>query len=179
MSEYNPKMKKMEKTGAANQLREYITKSDSSLSKGGIEVLMKFATTKLRDVDESRHKDVVYTILKRAKELAAHGKRVSTTAEDIELVIQMLGTGLSNVELAPREAVDAVVSLERLKKILKVSSRIKLDMLRSYLRMEEEPFIEHLVDWATEFGFRIDGDYVDIGKSDVDKFVASIGKKEE
>ncbi len=76
------------------------------------------------------------------------------------------------MRLARREA----ITKEKLVKAFKVSTRIKIEMLRTYVRMEESEFTDKLFDWAEEFGFKIDGDSIAIENADVSGFVASLDK---
>ena len=62
----------------------------------------------------------------------------------------------------------------KLRKITKVSKRVRLEMVRDALRMDAPEFNQKIFDWAEEFGFTIDGDYVDFAGSDVDAFVKSL-----
>jgi hypothetical protein len=62
--------------------------------------------------------------------------------------------------------------IERVQKLLRVASRIRLDMMRDVVRLDPATFSEKIVDWAAEFGFEIDGDYVDVESGDVDRFIA-------
>ncbi len=62
----------------------------------------------------------------------------------------------------------------KLRKITKVSKRVRLEMVRDALGMDGLGFNQKIFDWAEEFGFTIDGDFVDFSGSDVDAFVKSL-----
>ena len=62
----------------------------------------------------------------------------------------------------------------KLRKITRVSKRVKLDMLRDALEMDPATFNRQVFDWAAEFGFRLDGDYADFAESDVEAFIRSL-----
>ncbi len=62
-------------------------------------------------------------------------------------------------------------TIEKLKKILKVSDSIKMEQMRRMLKLDQEAFDEKLLDWEGEFGFRIDRDYVNINVKTVDDFI--------
>ena len=66
---------------------------------------------------------------------------------------------------------------DQLRKIMKVSTRIRQDQLRKLLKMEEDTFNERIIEWAEEFGFKIDGDYVAFGGGDVDAFIQSLDQQ--
>ncbi len=61
--------------------------------------------------------------------------------------------------------------LAKLKKILKVSVRIRMDQMRDILKMDQATFNDKIIDWADEFGFIIDGDYINVKKDNVDDFI--------
>ena len=49
--------------------------------------------------------------------------------------------------------------IEKLQKIMQVSTRIELARMQKILQLTPEEFNDHLIDWAIEFGFKIDGEY--------------------
>ena len=58
-----------------------------------------------------------------------------------------------------------------------VSTRIKMDLFRSYLKMDEKLFDEKIFVWAKQFGFIIDGDYLNIKKENVSDFIDELEKQ--
>jgi hypothetical protein len=71
--------------------------------------------------------------------------------------------------LRQREKEQAII--EKIRKVMKVSTRVKMNLLRNYLKMNEDLFNEKIFDWAEQFGFTIDGDYLNIGKANVSEFI--------
>lgn len=67
-------------------------------------------------------------------------------------------------------------SVEKIKKMITVSTRIKLDMMREVLKMNRDLFNEMLFDWAKEFGFTIDGEYLIINKEKSQDFLDNINE---
>ncbi len=65
-------------------------------------------------------------------------------------------------------------TIQKIKKMLKVSTRIRLDMMKETLRMDVDTFNDNIFDWAEKFGFTIDGDYVVINKDSVSDFIDSL-----
>ncbi|MHA1729789.1 MAG: hypothetical protein ACTSWY_13825 [Promethearchaeota archaeon] len=65
----------------------------------------------------------------------------------------------------------------KIRKILKVSTRIKLDVMREALEMDYSDFIANLFDWANKFGFKIDGDYIIIENADIDGYIAHLDQQ--
>ncbi|HDZ18536.1 hypothetical protein LCGC14_0856230 [marine sediment metagenome] len=70
-------------------------------------------------------------------------------------------------------------SLEKLKKMVKVSTKINLDRMQNALKLESEIFDNIIFDWADEFGFTIDGDYLVLNMDTVSDFINSLDKKFE
>ena len=66
---------------------------------------------------------------------------------------------------------------EKIMKILKVSNKIKLEMIRNALEMDQKSFDGEIFDWADEFGFTIDGDFIIINKDGVSDFINALDKK--
>ena len=48
--------------------------------------------------------------------------------------------------------------------MMSVSTSIRLDMMREILGMKSLEFSRNLIDWAVDFGFIIDGDYIRIAE---------------
>ncbi len=67
--------------------------------------------------------------------------------------------------------------LTKLRKMLAVSARIRQDQMRDTLGLDAKQFNEKIWDWASEFGFKIDGDYINIGQGNVDGFIAELDKQ--
>ena len=83
------------------------------------------------------------------------------TEEDINYV-----KGLEK-KVEMMEKVIGRMTLERIKKMLDVSSKIKIDIMRDVLELEENLFNKKLFDWAAQFGFTIDGDYLIINQDSI------------
>ena len=72
--------------------------------------------------------------------------------------------------------------VERLKNVTCVSNKIRLDMLRNILKISDdnkEFFDEKIFDWALEFGFRIDGDFLLFEQDAMLEFIGSLEKQFE
>ena len=68
-------------------------------------------------------------------------------------------------------------TLENLKKILSVSDKIAIRQMRNILEMDEKTFDKKIIDWAVEFGFRIDGDYININRGTINDFIDHLDKQ--
>ncbi len=70
---------------------------------------------------------------------------------------------------------------ERIKKInsmIEVSDRIKLDMMRTALGMDEKTFTDKVFEWAKKFEFIIDGKYLIVNRNYINEFILSLRMNE-
>jgi len=72
------------------------------------------------------------------------------------------------IEKKPKKITEKV---QQLKKMLKVSTKIKLEMMRDALEMDPQSFNRIIFDWADQFGFVIDEDVVIINNESVNDFI--------
>jgi hypothetical protein len=84
-----------------------------------------------------------------------------------------------NQEETKKEQVRAKVQLEqgaveKIRKMLTVSTRIKMDMMQRALSLDADTFSNKIFDWAADFGFKIDGDFVIIEGGDVTGFISKL-----
>nr|MDO8114311.1 hypothetical protein [Candidatus Sigynarchaeota archaeon] len=63
---------------------------------------------------------------------------------------------------------------EKIRKMLAVSTRIKMDMMQRVLGLDADTFSNKIFDWAAEFKFKIDGDFVIIEGGDVTGFLSKL-----
>jgi hypothetical protein len=69
--------------------------------------------------------------------------------------------------------------LRKIERIMKTSSKIRLDMMREILQLKSSTFNSKILDWALDFGFKIDGDYIIIEGADVDAFISDLDRQFE
>jgi hypothetical protein len=77
----------------------------------------------------------------------------------------------------PQKVDPAVVeraSVEKLKKLVKVSSKLKISQMAKYIGLTEDQLSEHIVDWAEQFGFTLDEDTVIFGAGRKEDFIAAL-----
>ena len=67
--------------------------------------------------------------------------------------------------------------IEKIHKIMKVSSRVRLDMMRNILELDAKTFDNKILDWAVEFNFKIDGDFIVIENADIDGFITGLDRQ--
>ncbi|MFW9772479.1 MAG: zinc ribbon domain-containing protein [Promethearchaeota archaeon] len=68
--------------------------------------------------------------------------------------------------------------IEKLKSMIKVSNRIKLDMMRSALEMDEKTFANKIFKWAKKFDFVIDGEYLIVTNENINAFILSLNNND-
>jgi len=64
--------------------------------------------------------------------------------------------------------------IEKVETMLKVSTRIKLEMMREALDIDERLFSEKIFEWAEKFNFVIDGDYLIVKSGNISAFVKNL-----
>jgi hypothetical protein len=75
---------------------------------------------------------------------------------------------LLKVEIEEKKRVDQI------KEMLRVSSKLKLDMMRVALEMDEKSFSTRVFEWAKKFNFVIDGDYLIVDSAHIDEFLENL-----
>ncbi len=94
------------------------------------------------------------------------------TGENVQKTFQSL---FSHILKIPKEKEPVIKYInERTKKIeimMRVSNRIRLDMMRTALNMEKKEFNEKIFEWAEEFGFIIDEDILIVDKDQVSDYI--------
>jgi len=66
--------------------------------------------------------------------------------------------------------------IERLKAILSVSKRIKVDMIQELLQLNKETLINFLIMWGQKYNFELDGDYLNINKELLPKLIDDLNR---
>ncbi len=75
-------------------------------------------------------------------------------------------------------AVSESTRLEKLKKLIQVSQKMKVAQIAKILEMSEDDLYKRIVDWATTFGFTINEDTVDFsGGGKTDAFIDALEKE--
>ena len=68
--------------------------------------------------------------------------------------------------------------INQIKSMLQVSNRLKLDMMRIALDMEEKDFTNKVFEWAKEFNFFIDGDYLIVNYDTMSEFLDNLSNEQ-
>lgn len=74
---------------------------------------------------------------------------------------------------------EELIQREDLQKILQYSNRVSKKMVRTVLGLDKSTFEEQISKWATEFGFKVDGDYIFINKDELPEFIKELDEKFE
>ena len=64
--------------------------------------------------------------------------------------------------------------MDKLKKLVRVSEKLKISQMAQILGMDETNLYDRIVDWAADYGFTIDEDVVKFGGGRKDEFIASL-----
>jgi len=64
--------------------------------------------------------------------------------------------------------------IDRIKSMFEVSNKLKLDMVRIALDMDEKKFTKEVFEWAKKFNFVIDGDYLIINYDTIPDFIDTL-----
>jgi rRNA maturation endonuclease Nob1 len=64
--------------------------------------------------------------------------------------------------------------VDQIKEMLDVSSKIRLDLMRDALEMDEKTFSGKIFEWAHQFNFIINGDYLIVNLENVDDFLDNL-----
>jgi len=67
--------------------------------------------------------------------------------------------------------------LEKIIKLMSVSDRLRLDIMRDIFEMDPHDFNHKIIDWADICGFTIDGNYLNIDKAKVSDFIDILRKE--
>ncbi len=100
-------------------------------------------------------------------------KKLKERIEEIELEKKRKFEEEQQIEKEKKEIIN------KIRQIMSVSDKFRLDMLRDILKMEFSDFNARLLDWAVEFGFKIDGDYIIFGSAGVEDFIRNLDKQFE
>ena len=112
-----------------------------------------------------------YTLMVLKKQLKVYAKDKSKTGKLYELLNQAkIYKSSEHIRLEKEEQ----EKIERIKSMMEVSNRLRLDMIRVALDMDEKLFTQKVFQWAKEFNFLIDGDYLIINQDSAKEFIEDL-----
>jgi len=112
-----------------------------------------------------------YTFMALKKQLKMFAKDKSKTRKLYELLNQAKIYKSSEQIFLEKEEQEKI---ERIKSMMEVSNRLRLDMIRVALDMDEKSFTQKVFQWAKEFNFLIDGDYLIINQDTAKEFIEDL-----
>ena len=66
------------------------------------------------------------------------------------------------------------VDLNQLKALLKVSKRLKIQMIQDLLNVDDRKLLEILIEWGEKYQFEIDGDFLNINKETLHNLITDL-----
>lgn len=190
----------LEDTITLKEWKDYLSDSEKSLdgpdSPFALNSLM-YKTSLIND--NNKYDDGIYEIIsqtaRRTLAYAIHGSKSTSNEEDF--TYEHFYQKNSEFMLADSNDLDQLIKpfkmereekkreedrikkamLQKIKQILSVSTKLRMDMMRTALDLDEKTFIDRIFDWAFEFGFKIDGDFIIMGDADIEGFIAQLDQQ--
>ena len=82
-----------------------------------------------------------------------------------------MGRNYFSLKRAELQGKISAENIEKLRDILNISNRIKLERVQNILNLDDKSFNKKIIEWANEFGFRIDGEYLIVNEETVSDFI--------
>ncbi len=101
-------------------------------------------------------------------------RSLSARSEDLMNFFNESWGKIKPVEKTPVQKHLRPEKIDKIWKMLSVTTRIKMDMLQQALGLEAITFNDKIFDWAAAFHFKIDGDFVVIEGGDVEGFITKL-----
>jgi len=68
------------------------------------------------------------------------------------------------------------IDLDQLKALLKISKRLRIQMIQDLLNVDDKKLLEILIEWGEKYQFEIDGDFVNINKETLPNLLNALDK---
>ncbi len=101
-------------------------------------------------------------------------RSLSARSEDLMNFLKESWVKLNPVEKVQIQKHLRPEKIDKIWKMLSVTTRIKMDMLQKALGLDTTTFNDKIFDWAAAFHFKIDGDFVVIEGGDVEGFISKL-----
>jgi tetratricopeptide (TPR) repeat protein len=88
--------------------------------------------------------------------------------------LKLIRQKLDNTEKPNSQTLDDYDSIENLISLLKISKRIRLDMIQEILNVSKESFLQIIIKWGKKKYCEIDGDYLNINKETLAQFIEDL-----
>jgi len=109
-----------------------------------------------------------YSFVTLKKHIGRYTKDKSKTERLFELINQAKIYKSSEQTRLQKEEKEKI---DRIKSMIQVSNKLRLDMIRTALDMDDKLFTEKVFQWAKQFNFIIDGDYLIINQDTATEFL--------
>jgi len=109
-----------------------------------------------------------YSFVALKKQIGRYTKDKAKTDRLFELINQAKFYKTSEQTRLQKEEREKI---DRIKSMIQVSSKLRLDMMRTALEMDEKLFAEKVFLWARQFNFIIEGDYLLINQDATAEFL--------
>jgi len=112
------------------------------------------------------------------KALEAYQKALKIDPEFIyaKQALMAIRQKLDNLNKTETESNKNESVIERLKALLGVSKRIKVNMIQELLKLNKETLIKVLIEWGQKYNFELDGDYLSINKELLPKLIDDLNR---
>ncbi|MFX0070203.1 MAG: zinc ribbon domain-containing protein [Candidatus Hermodarchaeota archaeon] len=128
-----------------------------------------FDTKMSRKVEFSEKEEII------ERERLIKDAQLARTSEELELEQKKYDLSLERGKLQVLEK----EAIEKLKRVVSISDRIQIDMLKNILNLDDIRFARNIFNWAEAFNFTVDGDYLIINKDTVTEFIEALDKQFE
>jgi hypothetical protein len=119
-------------------------------------------------VDIQAKNNKFYSIFALKKQIGRQIKDKAKTGRLFELINQAKIYKTSEQTRLQKEEKEKI---DRIKSMIQVSSKLRLDMMRTALELDEKMFTEKVFQWAKQFNFIIEGDYLLINQNTTTDFL--------
>ena len=82
-------------------------------------------------------------------------------------------------ELKKKQSIEELKIIDKLKQIMKISSKISVNMLNELFNLDIGKTYEIIYNWASRFGFTVDGDYLIVSEPAVSEFIDLLDNRPE
>ena len=119
-------------------------------------------------VDITVKDDKFYSFYALKKQFGRYVKDTLKTNRLFELINQAIAYKTSEQTRLEKEEKEKI---DRIKSMIQVSSKLRLDLMRTALEMDKKLFAEKVFQWAKQFNFVIEGDYMLINQDTTSDFL--------
>lgn len=112
------------------------------------------------------------------KAIEAHQKALKIDPDFVyaKQALMAIRQKLDNLNKIDTESKKNESVIERLKELLSVSKRIKIEMIQELLKLNKETLIKVLIEWGQKYNFELDGDYININKELLPKLINDLNR---